>query len=105
PRTFSSRGNTPLYRLKTPAPRVSPVLAALAEGLDGAAAARVFGYREATTGCWLARAGQHRPRLHAQWLPGRHVGHVQLDEIRTRLRRRERVLWLWVAFDPTSKLI
>jgi IS1 family transposase len=44
-------------------------------------------------------------RLHAQWLQGLHIGHVQLDEIRTRLRLREPVLWLWVAFDPSSKLV
>ncbi len=104
-RTFSARCNTPLYRLKTPAPRVSQVLAALAEGLDVAAAARVFGYREATIGCWLTRAGQHMQRLYAQRLHGLHIGHGQLDEIRTRLRLREHVLWLWVAFDPTNKLI
>ena len=30
---------------------------------------------------------------------------MQLDEIRTRLRARERVTWLWLALDPRSKLI
>jgi len=30
---------------------------------------------------------------------------VQLDEIRTRLRPREWVLWLWLALDPKTKLI
>jgi IS1 family transposase len=30
---------------------------------------------------------------------------VQLDEIRTRLRSRAQVVWLWVAIDPLSKII
>jgi hypothetical protein len=40
--------DTPLYRLKTPSQQVAVVLSALAEGLDPAAAARVFGFRQAT---------------------------------------------------------
>src|SRR4051812_8719484 len=50
--TFSARRDTPLYRLKTPASRVGEVLTALAEGLDVAAAARVFGHRPATITAW-----------------------------------------------------
>src|SRR4029077_13052290 len=46
--TFSARRDTPLYRLKTPSHQVAMVLSALAEGLDSSAAARVFGYRQAT---------------------------------------------------------
>ena len=41
--TFTSRYNTPLYRLKTPSQQVAMVLSALAEGLDPSAASRVFG--------------------------------------------------------------
>jgi hypothetical protein len=48
--TFTSRRNTPLYRLKTPSQQVAVVLSALAEGLDPSAAARVFGFRHACTG-------------------------------------------------------
>ena len=40
--------HTPLDRLKTPSQQVAVVLTALAEGLDPAAAERVFGYRQAT---------------------------------------------------------
>src|SRR5258708_2346153 len=50
--TFTSRRNTPLYRLKTPAHQVAMVLSALAEGLDPSAAERVFGYRQATITIW-----------------------------------------------------
>lgn len=46
--TFSSRRNTPLYRLKTPSQQIAMVLSVLAEGLDASAAERVFGYRQAT---------------------------------------------------------
>lgn len=31
--------------------------------------------------------------------------HLQLDEIRTRLRKRVHGVWLWLALDPISKLI
>jgi IS1 family transposase len=31
--------------------------------------------------------------------------HVQLDEIRTRLRSRAYALWLWLAIDPLTKII
>jgi len=84
---------------------VGEVLSALAEGLDVAAAARVFGHSEATISAWLTRAGQHANRLHARLFRQLHLPHVQLDEIRTRLRPRGRVLWLWLAMDPLSKIV
>jgi transposase-like protein len=101
--TFSSRRDTPLYRLKTPSARIAQVVAALAEGLDVAAAARVFGYAEAAISTWLSRTGEHMQRLPVKRLQGLHIAHIQLDEIRTRLRLRERVLWLWVAVDPVRQ--
>ncbi len=103
--TFSARRNTPLYRLKTRSQRVGEVLTALAEGLDISAAARVFGHRHATITTWLARAGDHGARLHDHWFRRLHLPHVQLDELRTRLRRRAHTLWLWVTIDPLTKLI
>ena len=55
--TFTSRRNTPLYRLKTPSHQIAMVLSALAEGLDSSEALRVFGFRQATitslsVPCW-----------------------------------------------------
>ena len=81
------------------------VLSALAEGLDPSAAERVFGYRQATITTWLTREGSHAQMLHERtfrslWLP-----HLQLDELRTRLRRQKQVLWLWLAIDPRTKLL
>jgi IS1 family transposase len=103
--TFSARRDTPLYRLKTPSHRVGEVLAALSEGLDVSAAARVFGHRHPTITTWLARAGAHGATLHARWFRGLRLPHVQLDELRTRLRARTRAVWLWVAIDPRSKIV
>jgi len=81
------------------------VLTALAEGLDPSAAERVFGYRRATITTWLTRAGAYAQTLHERsfrnlWLP-----HLQLDELRTRLRCSTQVIWLWLAIDPCTKII
>jgi len=103
--TFSTRHHTPLYRLKTASQRIGLVLTALAEGLSVAAASRVFGHTEATITRWVTRAGEHSAHLHHRWLQQLHLPHLQLDELRTRLRDRTHVLWLWVVVDPLSKLI
>lgn len=103
--TFTARRHTPLYRLKTPSHQVAMVLSALAEGLDTSAAERVFGYRQATITTWLTRAGEHAQTFHEHsfhnlWLP-----HLQLDELRTRLRSSQQVLWLWLVIDPCTKIL
>jgi len=103
--TFTARRHTPLYRLKTPSHQIAVVLTALAEGLDPSAAERVFGYQQTTIATWLSRAGSHAQTLHERsfcnlWLP-----HIQLDELRTRLRSYKQVLWLWLAIDPCTKLL
>jgi hypothetical protein len=103
--TFSARRDTPLYRLKRPSQRVGEVLTALAEGLDVAAAVRVFGHSEGTIMTWLARAGEHSATLHDRFFRCLQLPHVQLDEIRTRLRSRAHALWLWLAVDPNTKII
>ncbi len=103
--TFSARHDTPLYRLKTPSHQIGMVLTALAEGLDPSAAERVFGYRQVTITTWLTRAGLHAQRLHERSFCHLHLPHVQLDELRTRLRCATQVLWLWLAIDPRTKLL
>src|SRR5215470_11291463 len=77
--TFTSRRNTPLYRLKTPSRKVAMVLSALAEGLDPSAAERVFDYRQATIITWLTRAGSHAQTLHEQSFCNLRLPHLQLD--------------------------
>jgi IS1 family transposase/transposase-like protein len=101
----SARRGTALYHLKTRPQRVSEVLSALAEGLDVAAAVRVFGHGEDTITRWLGRAGDQAERLHERLFARLHLPHVQLDEIRTRLRAHRDVLWLWLAVDPVSKIV
>jgi len=101
----SARRGTALFPLKIPPARIGAVLSALAEGRTVGAAVRVFGHGEATITCWRDRAAPQAARLHHHVLHDLHLPHVQLDEIRTRLRPRERVLWLWLALDPTTKLI
>jgi IS1 family transposase len=101
----SARRDTALYQLKTPPARIGEVLSALAEGLDVAAAVRVFGHGQATISRWLTRAGQHAERVHQHLFRDLHLSHVQLDEIRTRLRLRSSVLWLWLACDPLTKIV
>jgi len=103
--TFSARHDTPLDRLKTPSHQIGMVLTALAEGLDPSAAERVFGYRQVTITTWLTRAGLHAQRLHERSFCHLHLPHVQLDELRTRLRCATQVLWLWLAIDPRTKLL
>jgi IS1 family transposase/transposase-like protein len=103
--TFSARRNTPLYRLKTPSHQVAVVLSALAEGLDSSAAERVFGFRQATITRWLTRAGGHAHTLHGRFFCHLHLPHLQLDELRTRLRCATQVLWLWLAIDPLTKIL
>jgi transposase-like protein len=84
--TFTARRNTPLYRLKTPSHQIAMVLSALAEGLDPSAAERVFGFRQATITTWLSRAGEHAQTLHERFFCHLQLPHLQLDELRTRLR-------------------
>ncbi len=103
--TFTSRRDTPLYRLKTPSQQVAVVLSALAEGLDPSAASRVFGFRQATITTWLTRAGEHAQRLHMHSFCNLQLPHVQLDELRTRLRCAKQILWLWLAIDPRTKIL
>jgi transposase-like protein len=103
--TFTARRHTPFYRLKTPSHQIAVVLAALAEGLDLSAAERVFGYRQATIITWLTRAGEHAQTLHERSFRNLRLPHLQLDELRTRLRSYKHVLWLWLAIDPCTKIL
>ncbi len=89
--TFTARRDMPLYRLKTSSHQIEMVLSALAEGLDPSAAERVFGYRQATITTWLTRAGKHAQTLHERSFCRLQLPHLQLDELRTRLRFSQHV--------------
>jgi len=73
--------------------------------LDPSAAERVFGYRQATITIWLTRAGGHAEIFHERNFRNLHIPHLQLDELRTRLRNTTQILWLWLAIDPRTKIL
>jgi IS1 family transposase/transposase-like protein len=101
----SERWGTALYQRKTPPSRIGEVFSARAEGLSIGAAVRVFGHGETTITRWRDRAAQQAERVHRHFLHDLRLPHLQLDEIRARLRARERAIWLWLALDPATKLI
>jgi IS1 family transposase len=102
---FSARRHTALYHLKTPPTQVAQVLHAVAEGLSAQAAARVFHISEITVRCWITRAGQHSQRLHHRLMRALQLTHVQLDELRLKLRGAAEAVWLWVACEARTKII
>src|SRR5205085_2426469 len=65
----------------------------------------VFGYRQATITTWLWRAGQHAQSFHEHFFCHLQLPHLQLDELRTRLRSAKQVLWLWLVIDPRTKIL
>src|SRR5262249_41798153 len=73
--------------------------------LSVAAAVRVFPHQHATITTWLTRAGMHSATLHERLFQNLTLPHLQLDELRTRLRSRVHALWLWVVIDPLTKII
>src|SRR5262249_6378976 len=101
----SARRDTPFYRLKTTSQRVAEGGTALAEGLSVSAAVRVFGHGHATITTWLTRAGAHSTTLHERFFRVLQLPHIQLDELRTRLRGRAQALWLRLALDPLTTII
>jgi IS1 family transposase len=97
--------NGKIITRRHPSHQVAVVLSALAEGLDPSAAERVFGFRQATITIWLTRAGEHAQTLHKRFFSNLHLPHLQLDELRTRLRSANQILWLWLAIDPLTKIL
>jgi IS1 family transposase len=103
--TFTSRRNTALYRLKTPSHQIAVVLAALAEGLDPRPPNGSSAIVRPPSPAFLTRAGKHAQTLHERFFRHLLIPHLQLDELRTRLRCTTQVLWLWLAIDPCTKLL
>jgi transposase-like protein len=73
--------------------------------LDPSAAERVFSYRDTTITTWLTRASSHAQTLHERSFSHLRLPHLQLDELRTRLRPSTQALWLWLAIDPLTKIL
>ncbi len=53
----------------------------------------------------MSRAGEHAQTLHEHSFCNLQLPHLQLDELRTRLRSYKQVLWLWLAIDPCTKIL
>jgi len=101
----TARWNTPMYDLKTAACEVGRVMTASSEGVDIAAASRIFAHDERTVRRWLARSAHQAERLHARLLRNLVCHHLQLDELVTKLRGVKEKVWVWVALDAHTKLI
>jgi len=97
---------TPMYQLKTPLKRVAMVMTALGEGVDVSAATRIFGHHHTTIRRWAERTGRHSERQHERMMfEAVDAGHVQLDELVTRVKRQSERVWVWTAIDARSKVI
>jgi IS1 family transposase len=73
--------------------------------LTVADAQQLFGHSKVTIRLWLTRAGQHAEKVHVHFFQNLTLGHVQLDELYTTWRDKAHDLWVWVAFDPATKLL
>ena len=102
---FSSRWGTALYRLHATAWDVGRVLLAVNLGLSMADVQRLFGHSDTTLRLWLSRAGAHAEKVHAHFFRNLPIGHLQFDELYTTLRDKAHDVWVWVAFDPQTKLM
>ena len=115
---FSETAGTPFYGLKTPTKRVCMALQELAEGLGVRAVARIQGVEPDTVLDWLRKVGPHCEQLSEYMMQELELSQVQLDELWTFVRKKERMLseweklhteygdnWIWVAFDPIHKLV
>ena len=102
---FSSRWGTALYRLRAPAHAVAQALLAFNLGLSAAEVQRLLGHSDTTLRLWLTRAGLHAQRVHHHFFQNLPLGHLQFDELYTTSRDKAQDLWIWVAFDPKTKLI
>ena len=84
---FTARRQTPLHQLKTASHRVAEVLTALSEGLD--------------TGAAVRRPSPPHPARSVNPTHSVRRGRA----VRPTLRNKSNDLWLWLAIDPTTKLI
>ncbi len=104
--TFTARRHTPLVSSENP---FSPDRC----GIDGTR--RRSGPFRSSARLRLSASHHHQPfwraqPVHAQTLHERsfrtlQLPHLQLDELRTRLRCSTQVLWLWLAIDPCTKIL
>jgi transposase-like protein len=102
--TFTATKDTPFYRLRTAADRVTLVLTRLSHGCPTQAIVAAFGVDERTVAAWLTRAGRHCERVHQHVVQqGRmDVLHVQADELWVQLVGRR--VWMAMALAVPARL-
>ncbi len=76
----TARWNTPMYDLKTAADEVARVMTASSEGVDAAAASRIFAHDERTIRRWLLRTANHAERLHTRLLQKLVCRHLRMND-------------------------
>ena len=97
--------NTAVYGSKLSVDRVGEINRGLAEGLSISACARVFGHSRSTIHRIVRVSGDHFESLQELLLQGLQAVHVQMDELRAKLKGRAKAIWTWVAMEATHKLI
>ncbi len=101
--TFTARRHTPLYRLKTPSQQVAMVLTALGSWAGSFGGSTGLPLSTSDHHEPFSRALEHAQTLHKHYFCNLQLPHLQLDELRTRLRSATPVLWLWLAIDPLTR--
>ncbi len=77
----------------------------MAEGVDGAAASRIFNHHPKTIAQWVRRGGGHGQRLHDHYFRHVQAGHLQVDELVTKLKGRQERVWVWTGIDAQTKVL
>ncbi len=117
-RKFSLRRDTPFFGLHTPEATVGHLTSQLGEGLGIRESARLLHTTPQTVLRILPRLGEHAQRVAASHLQDHRPGEVQLDELWSFLKKKEKNVkevealrqelgdcWVWVAFDPVGKVV
>jgi len=95
-----------IYWLKTPLTQIAMVMTAMSEWVDISAARRIFVHHHTTITRWIERCGRHSERLHERLLHrALTIGHLQLDELVTKVKQDAERIWVWTAVAARSKLI
>jgi transposase-like protein len=100
--TFSLRKGTPFYRRRVAPEVLTQVLTLIAHGCPIPAIVAAFGFQARTVRGWVAAAGAHCHRLHAQRVLPQELGQVQADELRVKLQGQ--IVWLDHAIAVPSRL-
>lgn len=97
--------DTAMYCSKLSVDRVGEINRGLAEGLSISACARVFGHSRSTIHRLVRVSGDHFQSLHELLLQGLQAFHIQMDELRAKLKGRTEAIWTWVSLEASNKLM